>query len=249
MKKLIERSSLLAVLALFCLAPFAFAQEPMTLTAPNPNYSWDDTYYNEDVSVGPYVATVNGVANQQIICDDYADSVSVGDSWKVSVMNFASLTTSNLGSTMWGATLLSQGAQASTVLTDYLEAAWLTEQLIGQKNGAIVAAIQYAEWAIFNPNAKLGGPQGTGITSYSYWYNLALSQTNLSASEFANLDILTPLNSNGTACKAGSSCKQEYFMLVPEGGTAAMYLLLAGFSCFGAMLLRSRRQKIGIGIA
>jgi hypothetical protein len=29
---------------------------------------------------------------------------------------------------------------------------------------------------------------------------------------------------------------------VPEGGTALMYLLLAGLSCLGAMILRSRRQ-------
>ncbi len=29
---------------------------------------------------------------------------------------------------------------------------------------------------------------------------------------------------------------------VPEGGTALMYLLLAGLCCFGAMVFRSRRQ-------
>jgi hypothetical protein len=29
---------------------------------------------------------------------------------------------------------------------------------------------------------------------------------------------------------------------VPEGGTSLMYLLLAGFSCLGGMVLRSRRQ-------
>jgi hypothetical protein len=30
---------------------------------------------------------------------------------------------------------------------------------------------------------------------------------------------------------------------VPEGGSALMYLLLASFTCFGAMVLRSRRQS------
>jgi hypothetical protein len=30
---------------------------------------------------------------------------------------------------------------------------------------------------------------------------------------------------------------------VPEGGTSLMYIFLAGSSCFGAMLLRSRRQS------
>ena len=30
---------------------------------------------------------------------------------------------------------------------------------------------------------------------------------------------------------------------VPEGGSALMYLLLASLTCFGAMVLRSRRQN------
>jgi hypothetical protein len=30
---------------------------------------------------------------------------------------------------------------------------------------------------------------------------------------------------------------------VPEGGSALIYLLLAGVTCFGAMVLRSRRQS------
>jgi hypothetical protein len=30
---------------------------------------------------------------------------------------------------------------------------------------------------------------------------------------------------------------------VPEGGSALMYLLLASLTCFGAMVLRSRRQS------
>jgi hypothetical protein len=31
----------------------------------------------------------------------------------------------------------------------------------------------------------------------------------------------------------------------PEGGSAALYLLLAGFTCFGAMFLRSRQARTG----
>jgi hypothetical protein len=241
-----------ALLVLFFLAPCVFAQESMTLTGPNPNYSWYDTNYNEQVSVGPYAATVNGVANQQIICDDYSDEVSVGEKWNVSAINVSNLTVSNLGSTMWGATM---GA-TSTVLTSYLEAAWLTEQLIAANsvpnNGALVTAIQYAEWAIFNPNAKTGGPQGSGQTSASYWYNLVTSPTvsqNLSASQFSNLELLTPLTSSNKACQANAGCAQEYFMVVAEGGAAAMYLLLASIACFGAMFLRSRRQNARVEMA
>jgi hypothetical protein len=235
----IVNSSRLVLVALVCLAGRAFAQVGVTLTAPNPNYSWNDTYYNEDVSVGPYVATVNNVANQAVICDDYSDSVWVGEHWNASEMNFSNLSMSTLGNTMWGAT---DGSNAST-FNMYLEAAWLAEKLISApNNNTIVAAIQYAMWGIFNSNALSGGPQGSGQTSASYWYNLATSQTGLSASEFSNLDILTPLNSNNSVCKANQGCAQEYFLLAAEGDTAAMYLLLAAIVCFGAMFFRSRQN-------
>jgi hypothetical protein len=238
-----------ALLVLLFLAPCVFAQVPVTLTGPNPNYSWYDTNYNAQVSVGPYVATVNGVPNQQIICDDYSDEVSVGEKWNVSTINVSNLTVSNLGSTMWGTTL----GSTSTVLNSYLEAAWLTEKLIAANsvpnNGALVSAIQYAEWAIFNSKALTGGPQGAGQLGASYWYNLALSQSGLSASQFSNLELLTPLTSSNKACQANAGCAQEYFMVVAEGGAAAMYLLLASIACFGAMFLRSRRQNARVEIA
>lgn len=41
----------------------------------------------------------------------------------------------------------------------------------------------------------------------------------------------------GPTCSYGEKCAT-----VPEGGTPLMYLLLAGLSCVGAMVLRSRRQ-------
>ena len=40
-------------------------------------------------------------------------------------------------------------------------------------------------------------------------------------------------------CKPGHKCKQQ----VPEGGTAAIYLLGAGLACFGAMYIRARSSK------
>ncbi len=46
---------------------------------------------------------------------------------------------------------------------------------------------------------------------------------------------------NGGSCGYTDS-KAEKCGAVPEGGTPLMYLLLAGLSCFGAMVLRSRRQ-------
>lgn len=43
-------------------------------------------------------------------------------------------------------------------------------------------------------------------------------------------------------CAYGEKCAS-----VPEGGTPLMYLLLAGLSCLGAMVFRSRRQASMLG--
>jgi hypothetical protein len=38
-------------------------------------------------------------------------------------------------------------------------------------------------------------------------------------------------------------CHHQQFQQVPEGGSTAIYLLGAGFTCFAAMFLRSRVAK------
>ena len=40
-------------------------------------------------------------------------------------------------------------------------------------------------------------------------------------------------------CKPGHKCRQN----VPEGGSAAIYVLGAGLTCLGAMYIRSRSSK------
>ena len=43
-------------------------------------------------------------------------------------------------------------------------------------------------------------------------------------------------------CKPGDNCQQK----VPEGGSAAIYLLGAGLTCLGAVFLRSRSSKLNL---
>jgi hypothetical protein len=43
-------------------------------------------------------------------------------------------------------------------------------------------------------------------------------------------------------CKPSDKCQQQ----VPEGGSAAIYLLGASLTCLGAMLLRSRSSKLNL---
>lgn len=46
--------------------------------------------------VGPYTATINGVSTL-IVCDDFADQNSVGESWTATVNTLATLTGSKGG--------------------------------------------------------------------------------------------------------------------------------------------------------
>jgi hypothetical protein len=207
-----------AALALVCFAPCAFANSSLTMTGAGNNVMGG-------VYVGPYYATVNGAANTAVICDDFADDSVIGHSWNFTANNF-----STLGSALWG----NQAA-------NYEAAAWLTVQMLSLNskpdNGLQVGYLSYAIWWLFDKNA-FNGLNSTQIAGAKGW--LGQVPSNLTPGQFANFVILTPQGCNGGP---GSCPGQEFLMKVPEGGSASMYLLLAGLSCFGAMLFRRRRAS------
>jgi hypothetical protein len=206
-----------AALAVLCFAPCAFAGSSLTMTGAGSNVMGG-------VYVGPYYATVNGVANTPVICDDFADESYIGSSWNYTVNNF-----STLGSALWG-----------SQTKNYEAAAWLTLQMLSLNsnpgNASQVGYLSFAIWSLFDKSAlnSLNSTQLAGVMSW-----LAKVPSNLTPAEFANFVLLTP---QGCTNGPGSCPGQEFLMMVPEGGSAAMYLLLAGLSCFGAMLFRRRRQ-------
>jgi hypothetical protein len=60
-------------------------------------------------------------------------------------------------------------------------------------------------------------------------------------------EILSPDTPGTTTVCAAENIKnpcpaQEFIAVVPEGGAAFAYLLLASFCCFGAIRTRARRQ-------
>ena len=213
-----------AAVALLCFAPCAFADSPsLTLTGAGNNVM-------DNVYVGPYYATVNGVANTAVICDDFADDSVIGHSWNYTANNF-----STLGNALWG-----------NQLANYEGAAWLTVQMLslnGNSNNATqVGYLSYAIWSLFD-KAALNGLNSTQLAGVDAW--LAKIPHNLTPSQFANFIILTP---NG--CTPGTCPGQEFLeMTMPEGGSAAMYLVFAGLACFGAMRFRRRRTALGSGLA
>ena len=204
-------------IALLCFVPSAFADSgSLTLTGAGNNVM-------NNVYVGPYYATVNGVANTTVICDDFADDSVVGHSWNFSTNNF-----STLGSALWG-----------NQATNYESAAWLTLQMLSLNgkpgNNTQVGYLSFAIWSLFDKSA-LTGLNSTQLAGVNAW--LAKVPGNLTAGMFSNFVILTPQN-----CTPGSCPGQEFFqMTMPDGGSTAMYLLLAGLACFGAIFVRGRRQ-------
>jgi hypothetical protein len=211
-----------AGVVMLCFVSSAFAGSVnVIVTARN-------SHHLDGYSVGPYTATVNGIANTQVICDDFSDKTTLNTSYTDTVNTFSSL-----GSTLWGSYLMSKAGgnhKLSYVTKLYEEAAWLTLQLLKPSNASSMGDIQFAIWGIFNQGALKKDPNAKS------WLTLAQHQTYYNG-EFSNFLILTP------SCGAGpGKCQgQEFFELVPEGGTALRYLLLAGLACFAAMRVRSRQ--------
>jgi hypothetical protein len=205
-------------LALLCFAPCAFANSNLTMTGAGNNVMGG-------VYVGPYYATVNGAANTLVICDDFADDSVIGHSWNFTANNF-----STLGSALWG-----------NQTKNYEAAAWLTLQMLslnGNPNNATqVGYLSYAIWSLFDKSA-LNGLNSAQLAGVNIW--LGKVPSNLTPGQFANVVLLTP---QGCANGPGSCPGQEFFQVMPEGGSAAMYLLLAGLTCFGAMRFRRRQAS------
>ena len=243
-------------IAALSLAPWAIAQNNVLVTLTSAGSYSDDGIY-----VSPYSATVNGVANTPIVCNDFSDDSRVGSTWNANITSFSSLSSSSIP-TAWGAVL---GASAGTFQL-YEEAAWLTLQVMQQGAGSQGQInYSYAVWAVFDPKGVAnyldnnGKPSMANVALCNAIFGsggcatwnvtggfLSTAQTNTYYNgEFSNVLVISPLVTNTTTvCKAesGNCPAQEFFQVVPEGGAALAYLFLAGLCCFGAMFFRSRRQ-------
>lgn len=214
--------------AVVLLVPSVFAQN--TSMYFNGNYQGSNwTYGSETVGTGFYDGSINNVqvgpgqpGGPGMVCDDFKDNVYPNESWTANGMSVASLNSSNIGQTLFGATI---------GLSGYAEVAFLMNQMFTTNpNSALQAAYSEAIWAL------TGGVNPAALTGQALTdYNLAKTEGGLSLSQFANLFIYTPN-------PLGPHQAQEMWGSVPEGGASLAYLLLAGLACVGAMVLRSRRQ-------
>jgi hypothetical protein len=233
--------------ALLCLAPNLFAGTSLQINNPPSNNVLDGIY------VGSYSATNTTTGAQtQIICDDFEDESNYNNtSYTVNTFN-------SLGNTIWGSTLMKQGDSLAQITTLYSEAAWLTLGML-QLTGAQQGYYSYAIWAVFDPtdvanwltqhgdsgacNSIFGaGSWGaSGCTKGNGGLEALAAGQHYFAGEFSSFDILTPICGSGP----GTCQEQEFFELVPDGGSALGYLLLGGFSCFGAIFYSGRNRAKG----
>jgi hypothetical protein len=198
----------------------------------------------DGIYVSPYYATVNGVPNTKVVCDDFDDDSHLNTvPWSASIVSLSSLASpSNLLNTAWGA--------AGKTFQMYEEAAWLTMPLLSQTAGTPGQVnYSYAVWAVFDPIGVANWLNSYGDTAtYNAVFGpngllacAAAAASSFTPGQFSNVLIITPTVGTGT-CTARGCPEQEFIELVPEGGAAMGYLFLASLCCFGAMYLRSRRQ-------
>jgi hypothetical protein len=188
---------------------------------------------------GFYSGTFNGVAAVPgMICDDYYDHISSGDTWTANGVQVSTLNAGNIGNTLFG-------ADNGFGVAGYQQLAYLTNYMFssGVGNGALQSSISQALWYLTS-NAVMGAGSGIALSSLDAQAQSLISyvQTHTlpSLSTYTNLWLYT--------AAPPTTESQEMWGHVPEGGAALTYLLLAGVICLGAMFY-SRRQTSMSGLA
>jgi len=235
----------------------------VTITGPPPGNSYDGIY------VSPYYATVGGVANTPVVCDDFADASNPKSTWNATITPFSN----SMTNTAW----TNESAANSSL---YGADGWLTQQVLAAPSGSNAQIIDsYALWAVFDPQgvesylashpitsgslttAQLcddifGDTTGCTTTTISNSNSTHLLYTaefsGFTASQFGMYVLSPDLGNTTTVCtaesKGATACPAQEFITIPEGGAALAYLLIAGLCCFATMF-HSRHDYVGRGTA
>jgi hypothetical protein len=214
----------------------------MQLSAGSVSVTFTGANGEKDTSgylISPYTATVNGVSTT-IYCDDFANSVSSGQSYSANETNLGS---GNLSLTRYGSVTenlqTQSGSQSFNSQQVYEMAAWLTTQFAS--NAPANGNIQDTLWDLFDQTTGANAAPKPSSTSW-----LFSAEQNYASVNASNFTILT--NVNETA--SGKGQVQEFIMGTPEIAQApepaSMGLLGLGMimlSIFG------RRKLFPAGVA
>jgi len=229
------RIAVLAAFAFLCAGLPAFGQAIVKVQYTG-TYSTTWSNVDGDFGAGIYSGTVNGAATPGIICDDFNDEITSGETWNAKAYQVSTLISSgNLGNTLFGNTI---GA------TGYAEIATLVSMLFGGTTtyGAITgitqAELSSAIWDITTPGG-ISGLDSTAtalVAAVEAAFNGNTSKADAYLATLTNLWILTPT-------PQGPGEAQEMWtenLAVAEGGAALLYLLLAGLFCSWTFFIRNR---------
>jgi hypothetical protein len=247
LKHIISR---LIFLSLFCVAGAGLAAAQ---TACGPTINNDPNnfcltgvgagYGLDGIYMSPYTATVNGVMNTPVICDDFIDDVYVGETWAVN------------GYSLTGAAASGLFGGTSSSLTGYEEVAWLSEMLLSSPPSAS-GPISFAIWAVFEPtdvqswlasdsntyNAVFGTPAMNGLPAVQGL--LAQAQTAVdglgtsAVAAFSNVTIYTPVAGSQSCCGP-----PQEFVTIRTAEAPAPAVLGVEFLGLGVLLFAFRRRK------
>lgn len=182
--------------------------------------------------ISPYSATVNGV-NTTIYCDDFANTVTVGENYTANITNLGS---GDLSNTRYGSitqTLATQngGSQAFNGLQLYEMAAWLTMQFTA--NGASNGDIQDTLWDLFNPNSLDPGVKPPQPSSNTWLYAAEQNYSSINPNNFYILTNVAPVNMSGQV---------QEFLFTPE--PSSLLLLASSLIVFLAWGYRKRLRSV-----
>lgn len=241
------RLTVMAGISLFCLGLPVMGQQVVSVKYTG---GYSTTFSNSDGTVGAgiYTGTVNGASSPGIICDDYKDEVTSGETWNATAYQASSLNSTNINDTLFGKTIGLDG---------YAEVATLVSMMFGNTtsysaNGYHITGITQSEiasaiWDITTPGGINGLDSNATnlVKALKSAFGSSISKAEAYLSGMTNLWILTPNPKTGV----GSGEPQEMWtegLSVPEGGAALLYLLLAGCACFGTMFYSRKRAAASI---
>ncbi len=221
---------------LACASLPAFAQTPVSVKFTG-GYTtvWGNS--SGEYGAGIYSADINGTSSASgIICDDFKDEITSGESWTANAFQASTLVSSgNLDNTMFGSTI---------GVTGYAEVATLVSMMFsggttyGSLTGITQAELSSAIWYITAPGGISGlNPTATALVAAveaAFCGNPTAAANYLST--LTNLWILTPAT-------LGPGEPQEMWtdnLDMPEGGAASLYLLLGLLSCGLGFFTRAR---------